>query len=152
MAKAKSRTVYLKKFFALHDKKQKTDFESFIEFDDDDWIEVVPLGFLPREVTEAVYEAYKKPEPWSDEDRAEQKRLRRERDNMALRGFHVSYERPLRTADGGEILWDAMPPDLENAISTAILYAFNTREDKLERVGEANASSEPSKGEAITVS
>jgi hypothetical protein len=160
MARARTRTVMLAKFFEEYDRKKGTNWMDLIAFDDDEFIIVVPVGTLPRQLVEAVYEAYGRPEPWDEALREEQKRLRRERDTQAivdwklraedLGGYGEYYPVPRR--ESGDAVWEAMPPDLETAIDTAVLFAYDTREDKLERLGEGNGSHALSKDEVTTVS
>lgn len=148
--RTKTQDVYLQTFIEDYDKKNSTNNCDLIEFDPDEFVTVRPIGSLPRTLTEAIYDLYDIPEPWSKEVGIEQKRLRRERDKLSIVAWSVKDEAgerfPLPSEQ--EDVWETMPPNLENILALAVLHAFQRKEDKLDRVGEENASSERSRGEA----
>jgi hypothetical protein len=132
MARPKARTVWLVDWV-----KGRPE-EAFIEFESDEFLEVLPFGSLLHDFVDKLRAEWN-PEDGSTKAEARRRDLRKERATVLIRSWNLKDEK----GNKYKKLYEGMTPDLEACIDAVIVTAFETPEDAKARVGEDSNSIAP---------
>lgn len=126
MAKPRSRKVMLKDFFADREEGK------YIDFDDDEYMVVVPIGSLPKTLVDEA-EAL-----GEDADDNEAKKVRVKQQSFLIKEWLVKGPdgSPYKHPSDDPNVFDSMDRNLDTALHNVVMSAFTTREDKLQSAGE----------------